>query len=107
MKNSTSTWFVSRHQGSIAWIKQKEIQIDHFVSHLDDSTALKSGDVVIGALPIHIIAKLNDQGIRFISFHFNVLKEQRGKELSIEDLVQLNVQMREYIVLGVDPPSLF
>jgi CRISPR-associated protein Csx16 len=96
------TWFVSRHQGSIEWIKQQDIHIDHFVHHLDEHSHLQSGDVVIGSLPVHLIAKLNNQGVRFISFELDMVKEQRGKELTKQDLANLNVKMKEYIVWSVD-----
>ena len=30
-----TTWFISRHQGAIEWVKKQNILIDRFESHLD------------------------------------------------------------------------
>jgi CRISPR-associated protein Csx16 len=106
MKNNItsipSTWFVSGHLGSINWIKKQSTHIDHFVSHLDETAKLNCGDIVIGSLPIHLIAQLNSQGIRFISFQLDLPEHSRETELTEQQLTKLNVKMQEYIVWGVD-----
>lgn len=66
-----TTWFISRHLGAIEWIKQQNIQIDHFESHLDTSL-IQAGDVVIGTLPIHLAAEICQKGAKFYFLSVNV-----------------------------------
>ena len=66
-----TTWFISRHQGAIEWIKKQNIQIDRFESHLDTSF-VQAGDVVIGTLPIHLAAEICQKGAKFYFLSFNI-----------------------------------
>lgn len=51
-----SNWFISRHRGAIAWIKeQPQWHIDHYRDHLDPDE-IAPGDTVIGTLPPHLAA---------------------------------------------------
>lgn len=59
-----TTWFISRHQGAIEWVKKQNILIDRFESHLDTSL-VQAGDVVIGTLPIHLAAEICQKGAKF------------------------------------------
>ena len=92
-----TTWFISRHQGAIDWIKQQDIQIDKFVAHLNIDD-IQQGDTVIGTLPIHLAAKVCEKGAKFLFLTIDLPSEQRGKELSAEQLYQQNCRLVPYYV---------
>ena len=69
-----TTWFISRHEGAIEWVKQQNIQIDRFESHLNTSL-VQTGDVVIGTLPIHLAAEICQKGAKFYFLSVNVSRE--------------------------------
>jgi len=95
------TWFVSRHQGSKAWIEAQGIAIDEFVHHLEPNNMPQSGDTVIGNLPVHIIAHLNENGIRFLHLSITTKDTNRGKELSHQELEAANISLEEFLVWKV------
>lgn len=92
-----TTWFISRHQGAIEWVKHQNIQIDRFESHLDTSL-VRAGDVVIGTLPIHLAAEICQKGARFYFLSVNVTYEQRGTELTYEQLTEQQCSIHQFWV---------
>lgn len=92
-----TTWFISRHTGAIEWVKQQNIQIDCFESHLDTSL-VQAGDVVIGTLPIHLAAEVCQKGAKFYFLSVNVTREQRGTELSCEQLTEQQCSIQPFWV---------
>ncbi|MFC0322777.1 CRISPR-associated protein Csx16 [Gallibacterium melopsittaci] len=87
-----TTWFISRHQGAIDWIKQQNIQIDRFEAHLDVAQ-IQAGDTVIGTLPVHLAAQVCEKEAKFIFLAVNVSEQQRGAELSAGELNQQGCQL--------------
>jgi CRISPR-associated protein Csx16 len=102
LRSTGQTWFVSRHRGSIEWVKTQVINIDQFCHHLDEDNGPVAGDTVIGTLPVHVIAKLNKMGVRFMHLEINLPLNSRGKELDRASIEQANAKMQEYIVWRVD-----
>ncbi|OBX09338.1 CRISPR-associated protein Csx16 [Gallibacterium genomosp. 3] len=92
-----TTWFISRHQGAIDWIKQKQIQIDRFEAHLDVDQ-VQADDIVIGTLPIHLAAKVCEKGAKFIFLAVNISEQQRGTELSVIELNQQDCQLIPFYI---------
>ncbi|PJG85620.1 CRISPR-associated protein Csx16 [Conservatibacter flavescens] len=92
-----TVWFISRHQGAIDWIKQQEIHIDRFEQHLD-TNQIQAGDTVIGTLPIHLAAEVCSKGAMFYFLSLNVHFEQRGTELSAEQLTAQGCQLQPYAI---------
>ncbi|WP_118867776.1 CRISPR-associated protein Csx16 [Haemophilus haemolyticus] len=90
-----TTWFISRHLGAIEWIKQQNIQIDRFESHLDTSL-VQAGDVVIGTLPIHLAAEICQKGATFYFLSVNVSAQQRGTELTAQQLVDQGCALQAF-----------
>jgi CRISPR-associated protein Csx16 len=101
IENTGAVWLVSRHPGAIEWVKSQESSIDHEVTHLSVEAYPKSGDIVIGSLPVHVIAKLNEQGIRFFHIQVNIPAELRGQELTKKQLESLGGSLQEYQVSAV------
>ncbi len=75
---------VSRHEGTISLLK-KRFPDAEVVSHLSDPAAYKDC-LIIGNLPIHMIAELLQNNNRFVLVALNVPPELRGKELNEEEL---------------------
>jgi len=92
------TWFVSRHQGAIDWMKtQNDWTVDHWVEHLDVSL-VKKGDIVIGILPLPLIADVCAKGAEFYALVMPQTRVQRGSEHSLDDMVQANCYLMRYYV---------
>lgn len=92
-----TTYFVSRHQGAIEWIKQQVIQIDRFVEHLNIDE-IQADDVVIGTLPIHLAAEVCHKGAKFYFLSVNVSREQRGTELTREQLEKQGCSLQQFYI---------
>ena len=88
---------VARHQGAIEWMAQQGLKVDKHELHFD-AQHIKPGDQVVGILPIHLIAKVCQQGGRYWHLQVEVPFELRGKELSMDDLNSLNAKLVEYKV---------
>ncbi len=82
-----TTYLVTRHEGTRIWVDAKAkhgqlpFAIDRMLDHLDLSI-LKKGDVVVGTLPIRMIATLQTMGVKFWSLDLETPPAQRGKELT-------------------------
>lgn len=101
-ESNPTTWFVGRHKGSIDWIKTQDITIDRFVEHIDSNNYPTAGDIVIGTLPIHMVATLNAAGVRFIHLELILPSTARGVELDREVIEQSKPQLKEYLVWGIN-----
>ncbi|AAU38247.1 unknown [[Mannheimia] succiniciproducens MBEL55E] len=73
------------------------MQIDRFERHLDPSS-IQSGDVVIGTLPIHLAADICQKGAKFYFLSVNVRAEQRGTELTCEQLVEQGCSIEAFYI---------
>lgn len=92
------TILVSRHPASMAWIARKGLQADEIFNHLDDDVlqGLQSGDIVVGNLPIQLVAQINQLGARYFHFELDLPPNLRGQELTLEQLEQCNAKLTEY-----------
>ncbi|MDP5131954.1 MAG: CRISPR-associated protein Csx16 [Paraglaciecola sp.] len=95
-----TTFFISRHPGAINWIKQQGITIDRWETHLDLAD-VKSGDRVVGTLPIPMVAALNQKGATYLHLNVAVPASLRGQELSEETLDVLGATLQAFRVLEV------
>ena len=90
-------WFVSRHAGAIAWAKNQNFAIDIWAEHLDPSS-VQCGDIVIGTLPMPVAAEVCRRGARFFSIELHLARSERGRELSLQDMENLECTLREFMV---------
>ncbi|HDR0612024.1 CRISPR-associated protein Csx16 [Pasteurella multocida] len=92
-----AVWFVSRHQGAIDWIKTQNIHIDHWVSHLEIDR-IQANDIVIGTLPLHMVAQICEKGARFYFLSINLQENLRGQELTASQLAVQQCELQPFFV---------
>ncbi len=90
------TWIVTRHPGAVEFLAQLGFE-GEVVAHLD-VRALRSGDRVVGTIPLQIAAQLIQRGIRYWHLCVPLTPADRGRELSAERLAELCAQVRCYNV---------
>ena len=92
-----AVYFVTRHAGAKQWAALQGIQCDVCVPHLDP-VLVQQGDVVIGTLPINLVAIVCEQGGRYLHLSLELPLEARGKELSPSDLQKYGAKLEEFVV---------
>lgn len=95
-----TTWFVSRHPGAIAWAHQTGFDVDHRVEHLLPEQ-VQEGDVVIGTLPINLASEVCERQARYLHMRLDLARDDRGRELSVEDMQRCGARLEEYFVQKV------
>lgn len=88
-------WFVSRHPGALAWARQNGIAFDCHVAHLD-TRKIGVGDTVIGSLPVNLAAEVCARGAKYLNLSLRVAEQDRGRELSAEELLAYNATIEHY-----------
>lgn len=102
MTEKNKIFIVTRHSGSVPVISDmlsldsEPVVKSHWTA--EDTDSLQPGDVVVGIMPIHIVAQICAKGGRFFNFTLNLPPELRGKELSREQIEDLNPQLQEFFV---------
>jgi len=99
-------YFITRHLGAAAWAEQNHVHFDLHLTHLNDIEALQKNDMVIGTLPINIVAILNRKGIRYVHLSLKIPAELRGIELTAQQLDACQATLEEFEVKQ-KPFSLF
>ena len=93
--------FVSRHAGTVAWAKKHGIKADLWVDHLD-TAIVRSGDTVIGTISMAAAAEICLKGAVFFAFDIPLKPEQRGRELSLEEISEMPCRLQQYRVFAVN-----
>ena len=88
------TRFVSRHPGAADWAKRRALPIDEFVAHLDMSSVV-AGDIIVGTLPVHLVAAIVARGARYVHLALDLPAEARGQELTVDDLDRSGARLTE------------
>ena len=97
---------VSRHKSTVEYLKtifgNAEV-VDHLTP--EDIEKIK-GKIVVGNLPIDMIAELLKNGNRFVLVTLNVPRELRGKELSLKEVKKycklyeiVDLKLSEFVVI--------
>lgn len=89
------TYFITRHPGAIAWAQQQGIKVDRQIAHLD-MNLVKSGDTIIGSLPVNLAAEVCDKGASYIHLSLNVPEEWRGQELTAAQMAECRARLERY-----------
>ena len=97
-----TVYFVSRHEGAVEWLRRQGIDVDEVVSHLDPER-LAPGDVVVGTLPVHLVAEVNERGGRYLHLTLDLPPEARGRELTADEMERHRARLEAFEVRRVDP----
>jgi CRISPR-associated protein Csx16 len=92
-----TTYLITRHPGAIEWAARRGLPIDRQVLHLDPET-IRSGDVVIGTLPVNLAAEVCARGGKFHSLTLDLPAHLRGRELSADELEACGARLEEFVV---------
>ena len=92
-----TTYFISRHTGAIQWAQQQGFNVDKQLTHFEPKTT-QQGDIILGTLPINLVAIVCQRGGRYFHLSLDVPVEARGKELSASDMDSYNARLEEYTV---------
>jgi len=96
---------VTRHSAMAEWLRKRGIT-GKVIPHITPED-YPSGANVYGVFPIHIAEELLRRGNRvFITLLPNLPPELRGKELDLETLERLGVEVREIVSLTTKPVNL-
>lgn len=90
-----STYFISRHQGATQWLEQQGFHIDQLLSHFDPEI-MQTGDIILGTLPINLVAKICDKGGQYFHLSLDIPPEYRGQELSLQQMQQFNARLQAF-----------
>lgn len=93
------TYFVTRHQGAKDWAARKGFDaqiVEHF-----NVESVEKDDIVLGTLPIHLVAKIWDQQGRYFHLVLNIPADLRGVEITADKMEELDATLEEFIVLRV------
>lgn len=92
-----TTFFISRHPGTVEWARRQGLHVDVWVTHLAPQK-VGAGDTAIGSLPLHLAAQICARGARFLHLTLDIPAEWRGRELSADELETAGARLEEFIV---------
>lgn len=92
---------VTRHQATVVWLADQEIEVDSLIPHLDVDD-IQKGDTVIGTLPIQLACAVCQKGATYRHLTLDMPAELRGLELSVEQLSLCNPRLEQYEVVRVE-----
>lgn len=94
-----TTWLVTRHAGAVEWAREigVELSSEKPCTHLDVES-VQAGDIVVGTLPVHLVAEINRRGARYLHLSMEIPADARGRELSAEELKCFGARLEEYHV---------
>ena len=91
------TYFISRHPGAVEWAARRNMHVDQLIAHLD-AAIVRSGDMVIGSLPVNLAAQVCAKGAAYWHLSLALPAELRGQELSADDLDRLGAHLQRFSV---------
>lgn len=94
------TLVVTRHAGAVEWLKAKGFSECEVIAHFAP-IMVQSGDVVVGILPLNLVAEVNAKGGRFFALDMNVPSELRGVEMTAQLMDELGARLQEYRVEAI------
>ena len=91
------TLLVTRHAATKEFILEKCYEEVEHIQHLNIADVL-CNDIVVGTLPINVVAKLYERGASYVHLSLDVPFEARGKELTIDDMHKYGATLQRYVV---------
>jgi CRISPR-associated protein Csx16 len=94
-------FFVSRHPGAIEWAARHGIQDAELITHFDPED-VEPGDMVIGTLPINLVAEVNQRGGTYQHLSINLPADARGKELTADNMDKYGARLETFYAASKD-----
>lgn len=104
MPHHCSTYLVSRHAGTREFLARRGYVISEAIEHLDPRR-VRPGDLVIGNLPLHVAAEVNKRGGRVLHLALDLELEDRGRDLSVEEIEARNPRLAPLRVIDDVAPQ--
>lgn len=98
-----TTYFVTRHPGALEWAAGEGVIVDQVMAHFDPE-CIQPGDVVLGTLPINLVARVCARGGHYLHLSVEAPPEWRGRELSATDLRVCGARLEAYRVIPDTSP---
>ena len=95
-----TTYFISRHSGALAWAESQGFHVDQQLAHFEVNV-VKAGDLVLGTLPVNLIAEVNQRGGRYFHLTLELPVELRGQELSAAMMQAQGARLEEFVARKV------
>lgn len=96
-------YFVTRHRGAVTWAARNGLRARKVETSNFDPAVLQPGDVVMGILPMHLVAEVNRRGGHYWNLTMDVPPEWRGRELTAEEMTACHARLEEFRVLQLGP----
>ena len=96
---------VTRHPGALDWLRSQGVHWDRHHERFDGQE-IKEADQVIGILPMKVAAQICASGARYHHICMDLPNDQRGSELSQEEMAQFGARLEEYRVAKIPWPRL-
>ncbi|KYN26263.1 hypothetical protein AUQ44_14290 [Vibrio cidicii] len=93
-------YLVTRHRGAREWCQQQGYQVDQQLLHLIPDI-IQPGDLVIGILPILMVAQIQQNGARYLHLSLDVPEALRGKELDSATMTRLGAKLQEFRIQAI------
>ncbi len=104
-------FIVTRHSAAKDWISANAEQYglsnaeEMFdMTHLSDEVlmGISEEDVVVGVLPLSLVAAVCAKGAKFFNLDLTVPAEARGRELTVQDMDRYGARLTPYYVKALD-----
>jgi CRISPR-associated protein Csx16 len=92
-----TTYFVTRHAGAKQWATELGLTVDDVIEHLRIED-IEAGDLVLGSLPINLVAELNEKGARYFHLSLELTEQMRGIEITAVRMRELGAKLEEFSV---------
>ena len=94
-------FFVSRHPGAIEWAARHGILGAELAPHFDPEN-VEAGDMVIGTLPINLVAAVNSRGGIYQHLTMDLPADAHGKELTADDMDKYGARLETFYAASPD-----
>lgn len=103
-----TAYVISRHTAAVEFLARKGFDGAVVVKHAADDfwSGLKSGDVVVGTLPIALAARACEKtGNPFGFLEVETPPDKRGAELTLDEMIAFKARLSWWNIEAAQPPK--
>jgi CRISPR-associated protein Csx16 len=99
-------FLVTRHPGAKEWLMENfkipegDQEMVRVVDHFDPML-VDPDDVVVGTLPINLVAQVCEMGGEYHHLTVEIPRNWRGRELTVDDIRRFGVRLERYVAARV------